>query len=50
MTDARFTLTQGPFDLSPTLQAWFDPNAGVTRAASAVAAGRFMQQYLVATD
>ncbi len=48
--NARFTLTQGPFDLSPTLQAWFEPSQGVSRAAYAVAAGRFMQQYLNATD
>jgi serine protease AprX len=43
--NARFTLTQGPFDLQPKLQAWFDPGNGVTRAAWSVAAGRFMQQY-----
>jgi serine protease AprX len=48
--NARFTLTQGPFDLSPQLHAWFDPAAGVTRAAYAVAAGRFMDQYLAASD
>jgi serine protease AprX len=48
--NARFTLTQGPFDLAPKLQAWFDPGAGVTRAAYAVAAGRFMEQFLAATD
>lgn len=48
--NARFTLTQGPFDLSPTLQAWFDPTTGITRAGYAVAAGRFMQQFLLATD
>jgi serine protease AprX len=48
--NARFTLTQGPFDLEPKLQAWFDPGTGLTRASYAVAIGRFMDQYLAATD
>lgn len=48
--NARFTVTQGPFDLTPKLQAWFDPASGVTRAAYAVAAGRFMEQFLAASD
>lgn len=48
--NARFTLTQGPFDLQPTLHAWFDPNKAVTRAAYAVAAGRFDAAYRSAED
>ena len=38
--NARFTLTQGPYDLVPTIHAYFDPSAWVTRAAYSVAAGR----------
>ena len=48
--NARFALTQGPFDLEPKLQAYFDPNLGVTRAAYAVAAGRFLSQFQSAED
>ena len=43
--NARFTVTQGPYDLQPTVQAWFDPAKTVTRAAFAVAAGRYLQAY-----
>lgn len=43
--NARFALEQGPFDLQPKLVAYFDPTVGVTRAAYAVAAGRFAEQY-----
>ena len=50
LLNARFSLTQGPFDLSPTLHARFDPTERVTRAAWSVAAGRFMTQYQVAQD
>jgi len=46
----RYTLTQGPFDLQPTIHAWFDGGNSVTRAAYAVAAGRYLEQYLAATD
>ena len=42
LINARFTVTQGPFDLQPTLHAYFDPGKTVTRAAYAVAAGRYM--------
>jgi serine protease AprX len=43
--NARFTLTQGPYDLQPTVHAYFDPAAWVTRAAYAVAAGRYAGVY-----
>jgi len=43
--NARFKLTQGPYDLQPTLHAYFDPNTAVTRAAYAVAAGRYQALY-----
>jgi serine protease AprX len=50
LINARFTLTQGPFDLEPTIQAWFDPTKAVTRAAYAVAAGRYLSHYQSAQD
>lgn len=50
LINARFTVTQGPFDLEPTLHAWFDPGKTVTRAAFAVAAGRFLSAYRAAED
>lgn len=48
--NARFTVSQGPFDLQPTLRAWFDPATPVTRAAFAVAAGRFDTAYRSVED
>lgn len=48
--NARFSVTQGPFDLQPTLRAYFDPAAPVTRAAYAVAAGRFDTAYRSVED
>jgi serine protease AprX len=48
--NARFAVTQGPYDLQPTLHAYFDPNKMVTRAAYAVAAGRFLTDYQSAED
>ena len=48
--NARFTVTQGPFDLSPTLHAYFDPANKVSRAAYAVAAGRYLTFYQSAED
>jgi serine protease AprX len=45
LINARFALKQGPFDLQPTLVAYFDPSVAVTRAAYAVAAGRYLSQY-----
>ena len=50
LINARFTLTQGPFDLAPTLHAWFDPAKKVTRADYAVAAGRYLAAYRSAED
>ena len=48
--NARFTVTQGPFDLQPTVQAWFDPGKTVTRAGYAVFAGRYLEAYQSAED
>ena len=45
LLNARFVISQGPFDMQPTVYAYFDPNLNVTRAAYAVAAGRFMGQF-----
>ena len=50
LINARFAVTQGPFDLQPTLRAYFDPAKPVTRAAYAVAAGRYMAHYRTAED
>ena len=50
LINARFTVTQGPFDLQPTLHAYFDPSQTVTRAAYAVAAGRYQAAYQAAED
>ncbi|GAA4853128.1 S8 family serine peptidase [Luteimonas vadosa] len=45
LINARFDVTQGPYDLQPTLRAWFDPNVAVTRAAFAAAASRTLGVY-----
>jgi serine protease AprX len=50
LINARFAVTQGPYDLQPTLHAYFDPNKKVTRAAYAVAAGRYLADYQSAED
>src|SRR3546814_10832304 len=50
LINARFTVTQGPYDLQPTLHAYFDPGKFVTRAAYAVAAGRYQATYQSAED
>jgi serine protease AprX len=50
LLNARFTITQGPYDTEPTIQAWFDPTKGLTRAAYAVAAGRYQSVYRLAED
>ena len=50
LINARFAVTQGPFDLAPTLHAYFDPNKTVTRAGFAVAAGRYLTAYQAAED
>lgn len=47
---ARFWLTQGPLDPQPVVHAKFDPATPVTRAAYVVAIGRWLEQYLLATD
>ena len=50
LINARFGVQQGPFDLQPTLKAYFDPNQTVSRAAFAVAAGRYQTAYQAAED
>ncbi|MGJ7903886.1 S8 family peptidase [Lysobacter sp. 1R34A] len=50
LINARFAVAQGPFDLQPTLHAYFDPGKTVTRAAFAVAAGRYLVAYQSAED
>lgn len=50
LINARFVVTQGPYDLEPTLHAYFDPSKAVTRAAFAVAAGRYQVAYRSAED
>ena len=50
LINARFAVAQGPYDLQPTLKAYFDPSTKVTRAAYAVAAGRYMTYYQSAED
>jgi serine protease AprX len=50
LINARFAVTQGPYDLQPTLKAYFDPSKTVSRAAFAVAAGRYLTQYRSAED
>ncbi|NEZ04827.1 S8 family serine peptidase [Wenzhouxiangella sp. XN201] len=42
---ARFELEQGPFDLQPTLKAWFDPLDAVSRAGYAFAKVNFFDRY-----
>jgi serine protease AprX len=50
LINARFAVTQGPFDLAPTLHAYFDPTKTVTRAGFAVATGRYLAVYRSAED
>ncbi|HEU4774965.1 MAG TPA: S8 family serine peptidase [Lysobacter sp.] len=50
LINARFEVKQGPYDLQPTLKAYFDPTKGVTRAAYAVAASRYQVSYQSAED
>ena len=45
LINARFAVTQGPFDLQPKLKAYFDPTQPVTRAAFAAAASRTLGVY-----
>lgn len=44
--NAYFTVTQGPYDLQPTVHATFQPLQTVTRGDYAVAATRFFSAYL----
>jgi serine protease AprX len=44
--NAYFTVTQGPYDLTPTVHATFKPAAKVTRGDFAVAITRFYNAYL----
>ncbi len=48
LINARFSLTQGPFDPQPVVHANFHPTAAVTRAEYAVAAGRMSAQFRAA--
>lgn len=50
LINARFAVEQGPFDLQPTLKAYFDPGRTVTRAGFAVAATRYLTAYQAAED
>jgi serine protease AprX len=45
LINARFAVTQGPFDLNPVVRAYFDPSTTVTRAAFAAAASRRFNAY-----
>ncbi|MFC5576444.1 S8 family serine peptidase [Lysobacter niabensis] len=45
LINARFVLVQGPYDLQPTMKAYFDPSQLVTRAAFAAAATRTLGVY-----
>lgn len=45
--NAYFTITQGPYDLVPTVHASFKPTAKVTRGDYAVAVTRFFSAYLM---
>lgn len=42
---AYFDITQGPYDLQPTVTATFDPNGHVTRGEYAVAISRYFATY-----
>ena len=42
---ARFSISQGPFDLQPTVSARFEPARSETRAGYAAAAVRFLEAY-----
>lgn len=45
LINARYAVTQGPYDLQPVLRAYFDPASPVTRAAFAAAASRRFNAY-----
>jgi serine protease AprX len=48
--NARFAVQQGPYDTEPTVVAYFDPAQNVTRAAFAVAAGRYLSKFQSVED
>ena len=45
MLNVFWTLEQGPYDLQPTLKAYFEPARALTRADAAVAIGRYHAQF-----
>lgn len=45
LLNATFSMSQGPYDLEPTLSAQFNPETNVTRAEFAVAMTRFVPNY-----
>ncbi len=45
LINARFAVTQGPFDLQPVIRAYFDPASTVRPEYFAVAAGRFSDRF-----
>jgi serine protease AprX len=45
--NAYFTVTQGPYDLKPTVHATFNPTQKITRGDYAVAATRFYSSFLM---
>lgn len=44
--NANFKATQGPYDLQPTVHAYFNPSKEMTRGDFAVAVYRFFNAYL----
>ncbi|MCA1065841.1 S8 family serine peptidase [Rossellomorea aquimaris] len=44
--NVQFKVEQGPYDLEPTLKAYFHPTQDVTRGDYAVAAARYFEAYL----
>jgi serine protease AprX len=44
--NAKFTLTQGPYDLQPKVHATFSPTQKVTRGDYAVAVSRYFNAFL----
>ncbi|AOE49825.1 S8 family serine peptidase [Kangiella sediminilitoris] len=45
LINARFEINQGPFDLEPTITAYFEPGKPMTRAGAAVALTRLFSSY-----
>ncbi|MDF2178155.1 S8 family serine peptidase [Aliiglaciecola sp. CAU 1673] len=46
LINVQFAVQQGAFDLEPTLEAYFQPDVKLTRAAYALTASRFYEAYL----